>query len=225
MKQRIMQKLRAQTGASITFALLLFLVCSVLCSVILVAATASAGRMARIRDMDERYYAVTSAAEVLKGLLDGKTAISETVDGNTRDTTVYLKDGDPLSTQTESFQADAAYRLAQDPVDKLSKEPLELSVESNGPLDAEAEKALAVRIEESLDENGTITFAMKNAEGDPYILTLTFNADKQQTTSTWEEEPEDGSEEEPTTHVKTTTTWTWHLAGITTGQAAGSGGA
>ncbi|NLC32861.1 MAG: hypothetical protein GX781_06145 [Clostridiales bacterium] len=48
MKKRIMNKLRSRTGASISFALLLFLVCAVLCSVILTAATAASGRMSSL---------------------------------------------------------------------------------------------------------------------------------------------------------------------------------
>lgn len=73
MKNKILKKLRSQTGASITFALLLFLVCAVLCSVIIVAATASAGRMSGIAEADQRYYAVSSAAELLQKQIDGKT--------------------------------------------------------------------------------------------------------------------------------------------------------
>ncbi len=73
MKNKILKKLRSQTGASITFALLLFLVCAVLCSVIITAATASSGRMSQIAETDQRYYAVSSAAELLQALIDGKT--------------------------------------------------------------------------------------------------------------------------------------------------------
>ena len=69
---RIMKKLRSRAGASITFALLLFLVCAVLCSVILAAATASAGRMSSIAETDQRYYAVTSASELLNDLIGDK---------------------------------------------------------------------------------------------------------------------------------------------------------
>ena len=65
---RVKRKLKNQTGASITFALLLFLVCAVLSSVIIVAATAASGRMSKIAETDQRYYAVTSAAELLKNL-------------------------------------------------------------------------------------------------------------------------------------------------------------
>ena len=67
--QTIKKKLRSQYGASITFALLLFLVCAALCSVIIVAATSSAGRMSKLAETDQRYYAVTSAADLITELL------------------------------------------------------------------------------------------------------------------------------------------------------------
>lgn len=67
--QAIKKKLRSQRGASITFALLIFLVCAVLSSVIIVAASTAAGRMSKLAETDRRYYAVTSAAELMKDLL------------------------------------------------------------------------------------------------------------------------------------------------------------
>ena len=66
-------KLRSQEGASITFALLLFLVCAVLCSVLLTAATIASGRMSNTAELDQRYYSVTSAAELVKDMIDGET--------------------------------------------------------------------------------------------------------------------------------------------------------
>ena len=97
MKNIIMSKLRSQTGASITFALLIFLVCTVLCSVILTAATASSGRMSGIAEGDQRYYAVTSAAELLQKLIDGKT-VSVVEVKETMSTTTYSNGvpGDPV---------------------------------------------------------------------------------------------------------------------------------
>lgn len=74
------RKLRSQKGASITFALLLFLVCAIVSGIVIVAATAATGRMDQIAESDRRYYAVTSAAELLKDALDGKTVIVETVE-------------------------------------------------------------------------------------------------------------------------------------------------
>jgi hypothetical protein len=61
----VVRKIVSKTGASITFALLLFLVCAVVGSVVLVAGTSAAGRMSQIAEYDQRYYSVTSAAELL----------------------------------------------------------------------------------------------------------------------------------------------------------------
>jgi len=64
-------KIKSQRGASITFALLLFLVCAVISGVVIVAATTAAGRMSQQDEMDERYYAVTAAAKRLNDIFDG----------------------------------------------------------------------------------------------------------------------------------------------------------
>lgn len=85
---KVKRKLKNQTGASITFALLLFLVCAVLSSVIIVAATASSGRMSGIAEMDQRYYSVSSASELLKDLLNEKMVAIVTVTTTTRTTQV-----------------------------------------------------------------------------------------------------------------------------------------
>ena len=66
--------MRSRTGASITFALLIFLVCAVLSSVMIAAATAAAGRMSGLAENDQRYYGVTSAAGLMKDMLDGRPA-------------------------------------------------------------------------------------------------------------------------------------------------------
>ena len=67
-------KIKSQRGASITFALLLFLVCAVISGVVVVAATTAAGRMSQQDEMDERYYAVTAAAKQLNDIFDGTKA-------------------------------------------------------------------------------------------------------------------------------------------------------
>ena len=69
---RLKKKMNSQQGASITFALLLFLVCAVLSSVIIVAGTAASGRISRIAQADQQYYAVTSAASLLEKVIDGQ---------------------------------------------------------------------------------------------------------------------------------------------------------
>ena len=73
----IKNKLQSKRGASITFALLLFLVCAVISGVVIVAATTAAGRMSEQTDMDERYYAVTAVANKLIKEIDGKEVTLE----------------------------------------------------------------------------------------------------------------------------------------------------
>lgn len=68
---RLKSKLTSQSGASITYALLLFLVCAVVGSIVLAAGTAASGRMSGAVSSDQRYYSVTSAAKLLKNKLDG----------------------------------------------------------------------------------------------------------------------------------------------------------
>ena len=70
--QAIKNKIRSRRGASLTFALLLFLVCAVVGSVVLVAGTAASGRMSQIAEMDQRYYSVNSAARLLIDTIDGE---------------------------------------------------------------------------------------------------------------------------------------------------------
>lgn len=93
MRNLIKNKLRQETGASITFALLLFLICAVVSSVVLTAATAASGRMSKTAEYDQRYYSVTSAAELMKEQLDGKTVSIVKVTESTQ-TTPYT-DGIP----------------------------------------------------------------------------------------------------------------------------------
>ena len=73
MRTKLKEKLHSRRGASITFALLLFMVCAAIGSVVLASATATAGRASGNYEYDQRYYAVTSAAELLRETLDGQS--------------------------------------------------------------------------------------------------------------------------------------------------------
>lgn len=105
---RIRQKLKSETGASITFALLLFLVCTMVSSVVIVAATTAGGRMSNLPDIDQRYYAVSSAAELIRGAIDGQvvTVVDETV---LKKSTPYAADGTPGSSTENSTTTKKIY--------------------------------------------------------------------------------------------------------------------
>lgn len=92
-------KIRSQRGASITFALLLFLVCAMASAVAIVSATAAGGRLAQIAETDQRYYAVNSAANMLKEVFDGQTV--ELITESTKTKTVPCNEyGIEISTVT-----------------------------------------------------------------------------------------------------------------------------
>lgn len=69
---RVRKKLISDDGASLMLALLFFLVCAVGGAVILASATASAGRVSSLKDVDRQQeeYAVDSAAALLKSELE-----------------------------------------------------------------------------------------------------------------------------------------------------------
>ena len=120
---RIRNKLQSRRGASITFALLLFLVCAVISSVVIVAASTAGGRLSTVREMDQRYYAATAAADVLRQTLDGKTAIVsyQTSGGTTTATTTatgILGDASKLAV-TGGDQALAAIPPIENTVDDV----------------------------------------------------------------------------------------------------------
>lgn len=79
MRMTVFKKIRSRKGASITFALLAFLVCAVIGSVVLSAAIASSGRVSGLAEMDQRYYAVTSAAQLFSDALDGQSYTIERI--------------------------------------------------------------------------------------------------------------------------------------------------
>ena len=187
----IKKKLKSEAGASVTFALLLFLVCAVVGSVVLTAGSAAAGRLANLAKMDQQYYSVISAAGLLQKDTEEKivtvvrTSITETV-------TTYNSSGEPAGPPEEttkkkvtvngeeaedfftadSLVTDAAVLLFIDEIENDFTRTLELAADSgDGSLEA-----LSVTVEERLSPDGTLTLDIRkgNAEDGAYTLRMTF---------------------------------------------------
>ena len=121
--KRIRRKLNSRKGASITYALLIFLVCAVVGSAVLVAGTAASGRMSEVAEYDQRYYAVTSAARLMIDMIDDNPVTiikKETANGVSPNSVAFYRnvgdannDTNPLSgtMQFESIPLQAAYQL------------------------------------------------------------------------------------------------------------------
>lgn len=66
MKSIVRRKLKSNEGASLMVALLFFVVCATVGSIVLTAATAAAGRMDGLKKNNQEFYALKSAAQVFK---------------------------------------------------------------------------------------------------------------------------------------------------------------
>lgn len=163
-------KLGSRRGASITYALLIFLVCAVVSSVVIVAGTTAAGRMANLAQFDQRYYAVTSAAELLKGLIQGKTLVVTK--------TPALSAEDP-ATYTVTYEGDASG--ANPAIDVLADATLSL-VDRTRVQSRELElttaiyqDALKCTVSERL-ENGLLKYQITSGGSNAYVLEIWFKS-------------------------------------------------
>ena len=100
----IHHKLRSRTGASLSIALLLFLVCLAVASVVLTAGTAASGRLSELREADQRYYSVTSAAELVRDMIGDQT-VTFTQTKTIKVTEKKDDDGNVISTSTKTTYA------------------------------------------------------------------------------------------------------------------------
>jgi len=229
---RISAKLKAQTGASITYALLLFLVCAVVSSVVLAAGTAAAGRMSKAVETDQRYYSVASTAELLLDLYDGAKVITQTVqtvqEGKSGEKTIvsdyqYFKDSTKLTAEES-----ANYRLLSRvsdlytgmSTDAVPSDPMEVKVGSD--------KYASIQVKSAAD--GGLTFAVSSYQTtssgsestDKYTLYLVFGADVNQITDSKTTDGYNASGVlETKTKLTVTTEMTWSLTSMSTAPPEG----
>ena len=190
----IKRKLKTQNGASISFALLLFLVCAVLSSAVIVAGTAAAGRLSRLAEADQRYYAVTSAAELLCNDISGKTV---TVEYSKETGTVTPADKTTILSDASEKLVEALSSTDEDAADKVLQRTFQLTPDTNI-----ANAQLACVIKETLQRDGMLLFDVSNTSGGSggvYTLRVVFSSKMKRSAS-------DSSEDT----VKTTVTWKLH---------------
>lgn len=109
MRKGIRNKFISEVGASLAVALLLFLVCAVVGSVVLAGASASAGRLSQRRQLQQERYALQSAADMIRAQLAGGTeggAGSETAAGSGSGQAAGSADADAVNIQ---YAADLLY--------------------------------------------------------------------------------------------------------------------
>lgn len=226
----MMKKLRSDKGASITFGLLLFMVCAVLCTVIIVAATTASGRLANMAEADQRYYSVTSACGLLEELLDEQevTVVTVTEGG---ETTSYLVPGKSGAQAATSYSEDqrigdnfSADTIAEDAAYRYSKGKPAAGSPLTGTISlssAALGDAVAVTIHEQINRRGDIILTVSNvSDGNPFSMQMTFTADVSEEHYSKESNSSPGD-----TPAKDTDTLTmqWNLAGVKTVSESGAG--
>jgi len=200
---RLKKKLRSSKGASITFALLLFLVCAVIGSVVLAAGTASAGRFSKLAESDARYYSVTSAVNLLRDSFDGasvkhtekfKTDFQEIIEYNTT-----YPDGHDISPDLSGYDRDSVE--SEDPddpnpkfegdneilIDALkeyinhpaSESEVEYNFVHNFPSGVSAEDSnlkVNIKIKQNTNCDLEVTVSSDDTAGEVFTVVMTFEA-------------------------------------------------
>lgn len=95
--RRVKEKLHSRSGASILFAILIFMLCVLAGTAALTAAGANAGRYTHLEAEQQEYLSVASAVQLLKEEIVGmeyNASVTETVDGSTAIKT-YIWTPDP----------------------------------------------------------------------------------------------------------------------------------
>ena len=236
--KKIRTKLRSERGASISYALLLFLVCAVVGSVVLVAATSASGRLSGLAETDQRYYSVTSAAELIRDLYDGaeaaaaKEEITETITPYTysggaqapvpgRSKTHLYIDGQEItgSYSPDTLIRDAAYR--RHITDPEPEYPVKKELSIHEGHSSPSYEGVSVYGEAALQKDGSLSVTIRSmpSEGnsskpDEYAVRLLFTADERiveddrTEEGTAEETGISGADYQITTTRTETVTWT-----------------
>ena len=210
MKKVLLKKLRSNEGASLTYAILLFLVCAVVGSIVLTAGTIASGRLAEKAQMDQRYYHVVSTAEFLKDTLEGKSV-------------VIIREKDPSSIRVDGY----IYDETNPPVyDFLTERTLELFETDDGAIgwDADFFSTTSKTKNYEFQIAGYDTFSPDihtevvdgklylDITDDNYTVRMTFVPKVSEIISLIEKESTDGSS---VSEVETkTSTVTWHVDSI-----------
>ena len=174
----IKTKLSSEAGASILYALLLFLVCAAVSAIVLVAATTAAGRMANAAETDQRYYAVTSATGLIKDMMSDQHISVMTIDNTTISIAKPMSEVTIADINTE-LNAKGAQLITDDDVEDDTDHPI-TRPEIDGSSEAASELA-RVLAEYCITDSGnpkpfSFTITVKDNAGST-LENLTAKAD------------------------------------------------
>ena len=220
--KRLQAKLKSKQGASIVMAMMFFLLCIMVCSVVITAATGNAGRFHGMRTESQHYYTGSSAARLLRDSFENYTYIIVK--------TTVTETGSPTSVTERYFpeESDMTGKLT----DILAKAAKEIYENGSGnweeeiSVQASALPRAAGRMAMDSDYNVEVLLTVMSTPQNRYPLRLAINAevefDSDTTVRTRTHETTDASGNPVTEHITIrttveTTTVTWQQGIITRG--------
>lgn len=242
------QKLHSQRGASILLALMFFLICGFVGAVVLGSAVTNAEKVQGRTEEQQAYYAVSSAALLIRDALDGASCVG------VEEQTIYqcvggaAKDGvwapglhsdlhPPLTFALAPAREDSLAKLLQTGAERVfqSKKQYTAATPFSGwsrEFTITAENLPEVKVHLDIDRDYTCVFTLETKEGGSYPMTLTCRAkvrpvnvtytDSCTHTLIWEDE---NGEMRQTDYAFTyqrdvlTTTLTWPVGNLSKGVA------
>lgn len=180
----MLKKLNSSCGASIIFALIFILICTVIGMIILTASTANISKTEDRRAEQQAYFSLSSAARLLQDTLENTTCVgweSETLYscGIHSDTTGLC--GETDFCETSNILSQAAY-------DTYRSQTVYVSSKATGyeeeimTLETDEEEMDKVYADITMDKDYD-TMIKLTVEGSDYAMTLTFRATVQNTKS------------------------------------------
>lgn len=164
------KKLHSRSGASLLFAILVFMLCILAGTAALTAAAANSGRYSHLVDEQQKYLSVSSAVRVMKDEITGMT-FTATVDAT--ETKITTGATPSATTTTTKYDASSGSITSSD-VGKVFEDYFN-SIVSNK---YDSSKALSVAVDETftisgVDDMKDVTVNVKADER--YNITMTFS--------------------------------------------------
>lgn len=171
-------RIRSNSGATILLALLFFLLCAMAGSIILSAGSAAAGRISGLKESEQAFYSVTSAAQVMRDEIEGQEFQAYTEDGGKP---IYTVEPDSKIAKILMSAVKAVYEDNQSKAEEtFTIRPQDSQKNVLGTVTANLIMTDDYKIE--------ITFNIESSE--KYVCRLTAKAIVNRTTTRYEEEKE-----------------------------------
>lgn len=171
-------RIRSNSGATILLALLFFLLCAMAGSIILSAGSAAAGRISGLKESEQAFYSVTSAAQVMRDEIEGQEFQAYTEDGGKP---IYTVEPDSKIAKILMSAVKAVYE------DNQSKAEETFTIR---PQDSQKNVLGTVTANLIMTDDYKIQITFNIESSEKYVCRLTAKAIVNRTTTRYEEEKE-----------------------------------